>query len=92
MPTIVDYELVQSQMTTRGFRCNYYNSGAFGFSPDAAISIRGWIGSSSIRPPSGHPSPRWLANPARAPYETTLARLFVKAAAGRDLLPGHVCG
>jgi hypothetical protein len=50
LPAIIDYPIVLDRMTRRGFRCNYPNSGAFGFRDTP--QIRGWIGpaDASIKP------------------------------------------
>ncbi len=41
---IVDYQTVLQTLTSCGFRCNYPNSGSFGFEDMAKVQVRGWIG------------------------------------------------
>jgi hypothetical protein len=85
MPTIVDYDTVVARMAEQKMRCQYYNSGAFGFDADAALQFTGWIGpeDSTIRPAA-------LAHAKRvpAPYEENLARLATEV--WLELLPGNV--
>jgi hypothetical protein len=44
MPWIIDYETVTEQMRGQQLKCNYYNSGAFGFADPAGVRHLGWIG------------------------------------------------
>ena len=55
MPLVIDYPLVLSRLSTEGLRCNYHNSGSFGFPRGVKTSIRGWIGPAdlTIRTPNG---------------------------------------
>jgi hypothetical protein len=75
MPTIIDYPSVLQRMTAAGFKCNYYNSGAFGFAGDAAVLYRGWIG-----PPDSTIKPQFipLLRTVAAPHAATLAAAAVK--------------
>jgi hypothetical protein len=81
MPAIIDYPIVLERMTAGGFRCNYYNSGAFGF--PAMPLVRGWIG-----PPDSTikadliPGVRYV----KPPYESRLAR--AAAEIWKTVLPG----
>jgi hypothetical protein len=85
MPRIIDYETVLERLQSEGLRCNHFNSGAFGFPPDAGAAIRGWIGppDSTIKPGALE-----LARSVPAPYEKHLSDLAVRA--WRDHLPGHI--
>jgi hypothetical protein len=71
VPWIIDYDIALEHMKAAGFRCNYHNSGAFGFS-DANVIHRGWVGpeDESIRP-----QVREMTRQIDAPYEENLARL-----------------
>jgi hypothetical protein len=57
MPRIIPYETVLAEMTARGFRCHYYNGGAFGFAGAAGEQVRylGWVGPEdpTLRPAAG---------------------------------------
>ncbi len=85
VPSIVDYETVLTRMQQQNMRCQYYNSGAFGFDPGTPMHFTGWIGpeDSTIRPAA-------LAHARRigAPWEPTLARMAT--AAWLEFLPGPV--
>lgn len=85
MPSIVEYETVLARMQEQRMRCQYYNSGAFGFDPAAAIHFTGWIGpeDSTIRPAALERCRR-----VSAPYEQTLVELAARA--WEKLLPGPV--
>jgi len=70
VPAIIDYPIVLARMTAAGLRCNYHNSGAFGFAKGVTPFIRGWIGpgDATIKPA--------LMDHVRtvpAPYESNLA-------------------
>lgn len=72
MPWIIDYPIVLEEMTRRGFRCNYHNSGAFAFdAPAGAVTTLAWIGPDD---PTIRESFRPLIRPFPEPYEPTLAR------------------
>ena len=85
MPSIIDYSAVLSRMTSAGFRCNYHNSGAFGFPAKSPTIIRGWIGppdltiKSSLLP---------FIKSVPPPYESNLAA--AAAGAWTKCLPGPV--
>ena len=70
MPSIIDYSTVLAAMTAAGFRCNYHNSGTFGFSSKTPVEIRGWVG-----PPDAtiKPSLLPLIKSVPSPYETNLS-------------------
>jgi len=72
VPRIIDYPRVVQQLTSQGFVSLYYNSGAFGFPPEASTHSQGWIGGddSTIRPAA-----RPFSRKVDAPFEQTLARL-----------------
>jgi hypothetical protein len=78
VPGIIDYSVVLARMTEGGFRCNYPNSGAFGFAAAAEVSIRGWITApdATIKPDLARVA-QTVANPAVA-----------AAAAWQAALPG----
>jgi hypothetical protein len=44
MPIVVDYPVVLSALESKGFKCLYHNSGAFGFADASAVRHLGWIG------------------------------------------------
>jgi hypothetical protein len=73
---VIDHATVLSEMTRRGFRSLYHNSGAFGFAADADIKYIGWVG-----PPDPTVRPSMLPNciPIDKPYETNLAHLAARA-------------
>ena len=83
MPSIIAYETVLAQMQEQNLRCQYYNSGAFGFDADVTTYFTGWIGppDSTIRSAALEHA-RHIA----PPYGQTLARLATQA--WRDLFPG----
>jgi hypothetical protein len=85
MPWIIDYATVLERLQAEGLQCNYFNSGAFGFPPEAGAQVRGWIGApdSTIKPIALE-----LARSVPAPYEQTLAALASKA--WQEHLPGNV--
>lgn len=85
MPWIVDYSQVLQQMQGQGLRSLYYNSGAFGFAPEAAIQSVGWLGPED---PSLRPEARAIARQVPPPYERELTRRVVRA--WQDHLPGSV--
>ena len=85
MPWIVDYPQVLQQMREQGLRCLYYNSGAFGFSPDVATKSIGWIGPDD---PTLRPEARRLIQGVPPPYERELVGRVVRA--WQTLLPGTV--
>jgi hypothetical protein len=67
VPGIIDYAVVLARLTEGGLRCNYPNSGAFGFAPAAEVLVRGWIAGpdSSIKPELARAA-QIVANPAEA--------------------------
>jgi hypothetical protein len=75
MPWIIDYDVVVEQMRSQALKCNYYNSGAFGFVNTKDVKNLGWIGpeDSTIRPEA-----RALTRPVPPPYEQNLAELATK--------------
>jgi hypothetical protein len=83
VPAIIDYPIVLERMNRQGFRCNYPNSGAFGFPDGADVKIRGWIG-----PPDPSIRPQLLpaTKSFHAPYETNLTA--AAAEVWEDFLPG----
>jgi hypothetical protein len=80
--SIVEYETVVDRMQKLGMRCQYYNSGAFGFDA-AATHFTGWIGppDSTIRPAALE-----RATSVAEPHAQTLARLATRA--WQELFPG----
>ncbi len=84
MPRIIDYPIVLEQLQSRGFKCNYHNSGAFGFA-SGEIKALGWIGPDD---PTIRPQIRPLTRPILRPYEATLARLCTQV--WLNHLPGPV--
>ncbi|HYE18600.1 MAG TPA: hypothetical protein VEA69_09160 [Tepidisphaeraceae bacterium] len=77
MPWIIDYDVVLETLGRQGLKCNYHNSGAFGFAePAAGLHALGWVGPAdeSIRP-----QVRALTRQVPAPHEQTLARLARQA-------------
>jgi hypothetical protein len=83
--TIVDYQLVLAQMTARGFRCAYYNSGAFAFAGDQVERVRivGWIGPDDPSIRADLPATLLRVGP---PYEQNLTRML------RRVWPGRIDG
>src|ERR1700722_12174987 len=75
MPRIIEYPTVLERMTDAGFKCNYYNSGAFGFAGGVKTFVRGWVGPAdgTIRE-EFLPSIRTVAEP----YEESLANGVVR--------------
>jgi hypothetical protein len=76
VPWIIDYQSVAEQLRGQGMRCNYYNSGAFGFMPQAAAFVRGWVGPDD---PTIKPQAKLLSRQIDRPYEANLATLATKA-------------
>jgi hypothetical protein len=87
MPWIIDYDIVVEHMQQQKLKCNYYNSGAFGFAEAGPPEVRhvGWIGPDD---PTIRPAARALAKQVAAPYEETLADLLTKA--WQTHFPGRV--
>jgi hypothetical protein len=86
MPTIVPYDQVTAQMLAQGYKCNYYNSGAFGFA-DRAAAVRhlGWVGpeDTSIRLEAIA-----MARQVPPPFEENLSAKLAKVTAAH--FPGPV--
>src|SRR4051794_24058408 len=84
VPWIIDYSVVLEQMRGQRFKSLYYNSGAFGFPPDVATEIVGWIGppDETIRAEA-----RAMTVAVPAPFESNLARLL--ASAWQERLPSR---
>lgn len=85
MPWIIDYSVVLDQMRQHRFKSLYYNSGAFGFPPEAQPQTIGWIGpeDSTIKPEM-----LALAKKILPPHEENLAKLLIRA--WQELLPGKI--
>jgi hypothetical protein len=85
VPVIVDYAQVLARMAATGFRCNYHNSGAFGFAGNIDVHVRAWIGpeDATIKP-SLLPNVRTIA----PPFAANLAQNFLRV--WRQALPGKV--
>ena len=75
VPWIIDYPVVLEQMREQHFKSLYYNSGAFGFSPEETHEIVGWIGpfDSTLKPHALE-----MSRQISEPYEENLARLLVR--------------
>ena len=76
MPWIIDYAVVVEHMKLHRLKCNYYNSGAFGFADPAGVHHLGWIGPDD---PTIRPAARAFARQVPPPYESTLADLAARA-------------
>ncbi|HEX8523262.1 MAG TPA: hypothetical protein VF669_13475 [Tepidisphaeraceae bacterium] len=85
MPSVIPYEQVLSRMGREGFVSLYYNAGAFGFAPDVAVEIVGWIGPGD---PSIREQMRAQTIAIAPPHETNLARLLARA--WESLLAGEL--
>lgn len=74
VPCIIDYDDVQRSREADGFRSLYYNSGAFGFSPDVERSVKtiAWIGPED---PTIRPAAHAFVRRVAPPHPQTLARL-----------------
>jgi hypothetical protein len=83
MPVIIDYSRVLEHMTAMGYRCNYYNSGAFGFKQTPLV--RGWIGPDD---PTIKPELRADIRSVPPPYEAALA--YSQLVAWQKVLPGNI--
>jgi hypothetical protein len=83
VPVIVDYATVLQRMSAAGFRCNYHNSGAFGFGAGADVLIRGWIGpdDATIRP-GLLPSVRTILPPFAPHLAEALVRVWQASLCG----------
>ena len=75
MPWIIDYEVVVEQMRQQRLKCNYYNSGAFGFADPKGVQHVGWIGPDD---PTLRPAAREVARPVAPPYEANLSELLTR--------------
>lgn len=84
MPRIIDYEVVLDRMQREGFRCVYFNSGAFEF-VDANVKTLGWIGPDD---PTIREEAKPLLVRVPPPYEANLAEKLVRA--WKEILPGEV--
>jgi hypothetical protein len=85
MPWIIDYEVVVEQMRLQQLKCNYYNSGAFGFADPKGVRHVGWIGPED---PTLRPAAREVARAVAPPYEANLAELLTKT--WLEHFPGRV--
>ena len=85
MPWIIDYDVVVEQMRLQKLKCNYYNSGAFGFVDQANVKNLGWIGPDD---PTIRPAARAMTRAVPAPYEKNLAELCTKV--WLEHFPGRV--
>jgi hypothetical protein len=85
VPWIVEYAQVLQQMRDQGFKCLYYNSGAFGFPDGVATHSVGWIGPED---PSLRDEARSLVRPVPHPFERELTARVVRAM--REMFPGKV--
>lgn len=85
MPWIIDYEVVVEQMRRQKLKCNYYNSGAFGFADPKGVQHVGWVGPDD---PTLRPAAREVARPVAPPYEPNLAELLTKT--WLEHFPGRV--
>ncbi len=85
MVRIIPYSDVFTTLTKQGLRCNYHNSGAFGFAAGVPQFIRGWIGpeDGSIKP-----AMREFIRKVPAPYEENLAESASQT--WREFLPGNI--
>jgi len=52
VPRIIEYPIALETLEKRGFVCNYFNGGAFGFPKGVDVTILGWIATDdpTIRP------------------------------------------
>lgn len=75
MPWIIDYDIVVEQMRKQKLKCNYYNSGAFGFADAMGVKHLAWIGpeDSTIRPAA-----KDFLRQVPPPYEANLASLLTR--------------
>jgi hypothetical protein len=71
---IIDYAVVVERMRQQKFKCNYYNSGAFGFADPAGVKHVGWVGPDD---PTLRPAAREVARAGPPPYEENLASLLI---------------
>ena len=85
MPWIVEYAQVLQKMRDQGFKCLYYNSGAFGFGDGVETHSVGWVGPDD---PSLRPEARSHTRQLTAPYERELTARVVRAL--REMFPGKV--
>ena len=85
MPSIIEYAIALRSLEQRGFVCNYFNGGAFGFPKGVDVNMLGWIAAddSTIRPQL-RPHIRIIP----APAEENMAKAAVTAF--DDELPGPV--
>lgn len=83
MPQVIDYPLVLRQMMAAGFRCHYYNSGAFGFGDQPGVRIVGWLGPED---PTIRPEVLPLTKHVPPPYEQSLTDMLL--ATWQSHLPG----
>ena len=83
MPKIIEYDHVLSRMAAMAMRCQYYNSGAFGFDRGVSVKFTGWIGTQD---PTIRPEARAHTQPIPPPFEENLARFATRA--WIDLFPG----
>ena len=83
VPRIVDYEVVLEQMQDAEFVSLYHNSGAFGFAPDAAVKMLGWLGPED---PTIRAEMRPFTRAIPSPHAANLAGMLVAA---RRHLPGQ---
>lgn len=73
MPWIIDYDLAAQQLQQKhGLKCNYHNSGAFGFVDGTSVQHLAWIGPED---PTIRPAARPFVRTIQPPYEETLAKL-----------------
>lgn len=75
MPWIIDYDIVTEQMLKQKLKCNYYNSGAFGFAAKMGVRHVAWAGPDD---PTVRAEVRPLMRQVPPPYEVNLARLLTQ--------------
>jgi hypothetical protein len=85
MPLIIDYTVVLQRLESEGLHCNYPNGGSFGFAPEAAPQVRGWIG---LADPTIRPAMQPMIRHVASPFELNLAKLACWA--WEQLLPGNL--
>jgi hypothetical protein len=83
VPRIIEYDDVLSRMLAQRMRCQYFNSGAFGFDPDVTMHFAGWIGADD---PTIRPAALERAQKIPPPIEPNLARMATSA--WQEFLPG----
>jgi hypothetical protein len=72
--SVIEYPIALRALEQRGFVCNYYNGGVFGFAKGVDVGILGWIAADD---PTIHPQLRPQIRQIPPPAEENMAKAAV---------------